>query len=31
MHVLILVLNATEYLDDILAAFVDVGVKGQQF
>ncbi|MFW5648233.1 MAG: hypothetical protein ACOCG5_04040, partial [Candidatus Alkaliphilus sp. MAG34] len=28
MHVLILVLNATEYLDDILAAFVDVGVKG---
>ena len=28
MHVLFLVLNATEYLDDILAAFVDVGVKG---
>lgn len=28
MHVLFLVLNATEYLDDILATFVDIGVKG---
>lgn len=28
MHVLFLVLNETEYLDDILAAFVKVGVKG---
>jgi len=28
MHVLFLVLNETEYLDDILAAFVEVGVKG---
>lgn len=28
MHVLFLILNETEYLDDILAAFVEVGVKG---
>jgi len=28
MHILFLVLNETEYLDDILAAFVEVGVKG---
>lgn len=28
MHVLFLVLNEIEYLDDILSAFVDVGVKG---
>lgn len=28
MNALFLVLNETEYLDDILDAFVDVGVKG---
>lgn len=28
MHALFLVLNETDYLDDILTAFVDVGVKG---
>lgn len=28
MHVLFLVLNATEYLDEILAAFIDIGVTG---
>jgi len=28
MHILFLVLNEIEYLDDILAAFVDAGVKG---
>ncbi|WP_249168575.1 hypothetical protein [Alkaliphilus sp. B6464] len=28
MHILFLVLNETEYLDDILSAFVEVGVKG---
>ena len=28
MQVLFLVLNETEYLDDILAAFVEIGVKG---
>lgn len=28
MNILFLVLNKTEYLDEILDAFVDVGVKG---
>lgn len=28
MNILFLVLNETEYLDEILDAFVDVGVKG---
>lgn len=28
MHILFLVLNETDYLDDILAAFVDIGIKG---
>ncbi len=28
MHVLFLVLNKTNYLDDILSTFVDIGVKG---
>lgn len=28
MNILFLVLNETEYLDDILDAFVDVGVRG---
>lgn len=28
VHALFLVLNETEYLDDILTAFVDIGVKG---
>ncbi len=28
MHLLFLVLNETEYLDDILAGFVGAGVKG---
>lgn len=28
MQVLFLVLNETEFLDDILAAFVEIGVKG---
>ena len=28
MQVLFIVLNETEYLDDILAAFVEIGVKG---
>lgn len=28
MYVLFLVLNKTEYLDDILSAFVEIGVKG---
>lgn len=28
MNALFLILNKTEYLDDILAGFVDVGVKG---
>jgi len=28
MNILFLVLNETEYLDDILSAFVEVGVKG---
>ena len=28
MHILFLVLNEIEYLDDILSAFVEAGVKG---
>lgn len=28
MYVLFLVLNKTEYLDDILSAFMEIGVKG---
>ncbi|KAB3530066.1 hypothetical protein [Alkaliphilus serpentinus] len=28
MHVLFIVLNKTEYLDDILTEFVNIGVKG---
>lgn len=28
MHILFLVLNKTEYLDDILSAFVKIGIKG---
>lgn len=28
MNILFLVLNETEYLDDILDAFVDIGVRG---
>ncbi len=28
MYALVIVLNATEYLDDILARFLDIGLKG---
>lgn len=28
MHVLFIVLNKTEYLDDILTEFVNIGIKG---
>lgn len=28
MNILFLILNETEYLDDILDAFIDIGVKG---
>lgn len=28
MHLLFLILNETEYLDDILAEFLEIGIKG---